>query len=175
MKKRNINFAAVVAAAAAGGGYELAIQGAAKRVDFINENYLVTKSLIAGLLGSGMLYFGGADEKTKAAGYALLGVGGASGASKISTVIVTSGGAPMNGARRQRIRNILTRRRPDMEAARSLLRAGRERNRGILGNLQQRPGAMPQASMQMQPRATGREDNALDFSGLINFSALYGV
>ena len=48
MKK--IDFKAVVSAVAAGGGYNFAIEGMAKRVDFVNNNFLVVKSLGAGLL-----------------------------------------------------------------------------------------------------------------------------
>jgi hypothetical protein len=102
---KKIDFKAVLTAVAAGGGYNFAIEGASKRVDFINENFLVVKSLGAGVLGSGMLYFG-KNETSKAAGYALLGVAGASGASKLSTVIVSSG-EPMNGARLDKIKSIL--------------------------------------------------------------------
>jgi len=94
MKK--IDFKAVVSAVAAGGGYNFAIEGMAKRVDFVNNNYLVVKSLGAGLLGSSMIYFG-KNEASKAAGYALLGVAGASGASKLSTVMVSTVGEPMQG------------------------------------------------------------------------------
>jgi len=104
--KKKVDFKAVVTAVAAGGGYNFAIEGAAKRVDFINENFLVIKSLSAGVLGSGMLYFG-KNEMSKAAGYALLGVAGASGASKLSTVLVTSGTPPMQGARLDKIKKIL--------------------------------------------------------------------
>ena len=104
--KKNVDFKAVITAVAAGGGYNFAIEGAAKRVDFINENFLVIKSLSAGVLGSGMLYFG-KNEMSKAAGYALLGVAGASGASKLSTVLVTSGTPPMQGARLDKIKKVL--------------------------------------------------------------------
>jgi len=103
--KQKIDFKAVLSAVAAGGGYNFAIEGASKRVDFINENFLVVKSLGAGVLGSGMLYFG-KNEISKAAGYALLGVAGASGASKLGTVIVSSG-EPINGARLDKIKSIL--------------------------------------------------------------------
>jgi hypothetical protein len=122
MKKRTINFKAVMAAVAAGGGYELAIQGAAKKVDFVNQNYLVTKSLTAGIIGSGLLYFGKpGDETQKAAGYALLGVGGASGAGKISTLMVTSGDEPMNGRRAKMLRNVITRKRPQISQAKAAM------------------------------------------------------
>jgi len=111
-----------MAAVAAGGGYELAIQGAAKKVDFVNQNYLVTKSLTAGIIGSGLLYFGKpGDETQKAAGYALLGVGGASGAGKISTLIVTSGDEPMNGRRAKMLRNVITRKRPQISQAKAAM------------------------------------------------------
>lgn len=176
MKKRSINFKAVIAAVAAGGGYELAIQGAAKRVDFINENYLVTKSLTAALIGSGMLYFGKAgDETSKAAGYALLGVGGASGAGKISSLIVTSGREPMNGTRAQMIARAMTRKRPDISRVKAMLRGG---NRGAQGGrgmssegfVSRRPVA-PQNKM-MQPNAGGDHWKSI-VPALSNMSYLY--
>ena len=112
MKK--IDFKAVVSAVAAGGGYNFAIEGMAKRVDFVNNNFLVVKSLGAGLLGSGMIYFG-KNEVSKAAGYALLGVAGASGASKLSTVIVSSG-EPMQGVKMSQLKRVMSakKKRPTM-------------------------------------------------------------
>lgn len=107
MKK--IDFKAVVSAVAAGGGYNFAIEGMAKRVDFVNNNFLVVKSLGAGLLGSGMIYFG-KNEASKAAGYALLGVAGASGASKLSTVIVSSG-EPMQGVKLSQLKKVMSAKR----------------------------------------------------------------
>lgn len=131
MAASKINFKAVMAAVGTGAGYELAIQGAAKKVDFVNENYLVTKSLVAGMIGSGLLYFGKQnDEVTKASGYAFLGVGGAAGASKVSSLIVTSGQEQMNGTFRQNLRAKLNRKRPQTDAIRRKLfnkgGAGRE-------------------------------------------------
>lgn len=108
MKK--IDFKAVVSAVAAGGGYNFAIEGMAKRVDFVNNNYLVVKSLGAGLLGSSMIYFG-KNEASKAAGYALLGVAGASGASKLSTVMVSTVGEPMQGVQMSRLKKMMSTKR----------------------------------------------------------------
>ena len=145
--KGKVNFKAVMAAAAAGGSYELAIQGAAKKIDFVNQNYLVTKSLTAGLIGSGLLYFGKPnDEVQKAAGYALLGVAGASGAGKISTLIVTSGDEPMNGRRAKMIRNVITRKRPNVNAVKQMLMASRGRGAGA--------GAMMRTK-ELQPAEAG--------------------
>lgn len=107
MKAQKINLKAVLAAAGAGMGYNFAIEGAAKKVEFINQNYLVTKSLTAGLLGSGMLYFG-KTETSKAAGYALLGVAGASGATKLASVIVSDAPAMQGIVKRARKRGILS-------------------------------------------------------------------
>lgn len=115
---KKVNFKAIVAAVAAGGSYELAIQGAARKIDFVNENYLVTKSLTAGLIGTGMVYFAKpTDEAQRAAGYALIGVGAASGAGKVSSLIVTSGDEPMNGTRARILRNVMTRKRPGVQSA----------------------------------------------------------
>ncbi len=98
MKTKKTSIAAIMSALGTGASYELAIQGASKRVDFINENYLVVKSLTAGLFGSGLVYFSKpGDEAKRAAGYGLLAIAGASGASKLSTVLVTSGGGQVNG------------------------------------------------------------------------------
>jgi len=148
MKKRNINFKAVMAAVAAGGGYELAIQGAAKKVDFVNQNYLVTKALTAGLIGSGLLYFGKpGDETQKAAGYALLGVGGASGAGKISTLIVTSGNEPLNGRRAKMLRNVITRKRPQVSQAKSAMFG-----RGALDAIRAPRGMRPNERTMQRPQ-----------------------
>jgi len=98
MKGKKINFKAMAAAVSAGAGYNFAIEGAAKHVDFINDNYLVTKSLAGAVIGSGMVYFAKpTDETTRAAGYGILGVAGAAGATKLATVLVTSSDEPING------------------------------------------------------------------------------
>jgi hypothetical protein len=95
MKK--INISAVVAAVSAGAGYRFAFEGAAKRVDFVAENYLVMKSMAAGVIGSGLVYFGKSDTST-AAGYALMGIAGDAGAGKVQNLIVsTTGGDKMDG------------------------------------------------------------------------------
>lgn len=93
---KKFNIAPVISAVSAGAGYNFAIEAIAKRVTFVNENFLVTKALAAGLIGSGMVYMAKPnDEKTKSAGYAILGVAGASTAAKLSTVLVTE--EPMQG------------------------------------------------------------------------------
>lgn len=112
MKTKKIDFKAVIAAAGSGMGYNFAIEGAAKRVQFVNENYLVVKSLTAGLLGSGMLYFG-KTETSKAAGYALLGVAGASSASKLASVIVSDAPTMQGIVKRARRRGMLSKIRPE--------------------------------------------------------------
>jgi len=101
-----------MSAVGSGASYELLIQGASKRVDFVGENYLVVKSLGAGLFGSGLVYFG-KSENEKAAGYALLGISGASGASKLSTVLVTSDTGQVQGGipKLQKVRSLIGSRR----------------------------------------------------------------
>ena len=138
-QKMKINFRAVMAAVAAGGGFEFAMQGIAKKVDFVNENYLVTSSLTAGLAGSGMLYFG-RDEISQAAGYGLLGVSGQKGAAKLSTLIVTGDGT-MNGVSKQtaaKLRGMLGRRRPGVDQVKQqFARPGNRRDDRA------RPGSQP--------------------------------
>lgn len=97
MSKNKVNIKAVMAAATAGGGFNFAIEGISKKVEFVNDNYLVVKSLGGAVLGTGMVYFAKPnDEVTKAAGYGILGAAGASAAAKLSTVLVTNE-EPVNG------------------------------------------------------------------------------
>ncbi len=154
MKK--IDFKAVVSAVAAGGGYNFAIEGMAKRVDFVNNNFLVVKSLGAGLLGSSMIYFG-KNEASKAAGYALLGVAGASGASKLSTVMVSST-EPMQGVRMAQLKRALGTKkgRPSMFS-----RIGRDRAR-MVDNTVIMPTSRPN-------QTTCTPYGSLAMSDLINF------
>jgi len=100
--KKKIDFKSIAAAASTGAGFNFAIEGAAKRVDFVYQNFAVIKSLSAGLIGTGMVYFG-KNEMSKAAGYALIGVAGASAATKLSTVLVSSE-EPMQGIGRMKKR-----------------------------------------------------------------------
>lgn len=142
MAKKKFDLAPVVSAAAAGAGYNFAIEAVAKRVTFVNDNFLMIKALGGGLIGSAMVYLG-KDEKTKAAGYGVLGVAGASGAAKLSTVLVTD--EPMNGlnATARRItKKIIDRghRTPRMVPG--------ARPSVVPGRPQQRPGAVvPTASL----------------------------
>lgn len=110
MKVKKINLSAVLSAVGTGGSFELLMQGASKRVDFVNQNYLTVKSLSAGVVGSGLLYFGKSDQQ-KAAGYALLGIAGASGASKMSTVLVTSEEPAQGLPKLARLRGMIQQRR----------------------------------------------------------------
>lgn len=99
---------AVLSAVAAGGGFNFAMEGVAKKVEFVNDNYLVVKSLTGGVIGAGMVYFAKpTDEPTKAAGYGILGAAGASAAAKLSTVLVTNE-EPVNGLS-ERTKKILSR------------------------------------------------------------------
>ena len=100
--KKKIDFKSIAAAASTGAGFNFAMDGMSKRVDFINENYLVVKSLSAGLIGTGLVYFG-KNDLTKAAGYGLIGIAGASAAVKLSMVMVSSE-EPMQGIGRMKKR-----------------------------------------------------------------------
>lgn len=147
--KKNIDFKAVLSAVAAGGGYNFAIEGAATRVDFINTNFQVVKSLGAGILGSGMLYFG-KNEMSKAAGYALLGVAGAAGAGKLSTIIVSSG-EPMNGKRLDKIKSILASGKRKGSTFETMANKLLERQAGREGRMQKRADRiMTRGEMPMQ-------------------------
>ncbi len=116
---KKFDAAAMLAAIASGAAYNFALEGAAKKVDFVNENYMVIKSLGSALVGSGMVYFGKSNA-SKAAGFGLLGVAGASAASKISTMIVTSGN-PMQGRNAtetlKRINQVLSAKKKDQRNA----------------------------------------------------------
>lgn len=106
--KNKVTASEVISAVAAGGSFNFAIESLAKRVDVVNENYMTVKALSATAIGSALVYFGDTKE-SKASGFALLGVGGAAGASKLATVMVTSGN-PVNGRKSLNgsLNNVLT-------------------------------------------------------------------
>lgn len=145
MKRQKINFKAIAMAAGAGASYNFAIEGASKKVDFINENYLTVKTLGAGLIGSGMVYFGKTEDQ-RAAGYGLLGVAGASGASKLATVIVSSDGESMQGLsnRAKKVRNLIVSRMPQTK----------QQKRDFMGNFVRKPvgGGMQQPNKRTTPQ-----------------------
>lgn len=164
MKNRTqkINFRAVMAAVAAGGGFELAMQGLAKKVDFVGENYLVTSSLSAGVVGSGLLYFG-RDEISQASGYALLGVSGQKGAAKLATLSVTGDGS-VNGLgprTTKNLRGMLSRRRPGADAVKSTFVRPGFAGRGT---------PQPQASASMQSNR-----NAPNYTALAYADTIYSI
>jgi hypothetical protein len=86
--KKNNNLTQMIAAAIAGGAYNFGIEAASKRIEFVSKNYMAVKASGAGVLGAALVYFG-KDEHMKAAGYGLLGVAGATGASKVATMITS--------------------------------------------------------------------------------------
>jgi hypothetical protein len=106
--KNKVTASEVISAVAAGSSFNFAIESIAKRVDVVSENYMTVKALSATAIGSALVYFGDSKE-SKASGFALLGVGGAAGASKIATMVVTSGN-PVNGRRSLNgsLNNVLT-------------------------------------------------------------------
>jgi len=96
--KKKVDLKPIISAIAAGGGFSLGYEAVAKRVDFVNENFLVVKSTVGGIIGATLVYLAKpSDESQKAAGYAVLGVAGAAGATKLSTVLVTSDNESVNG------------------------------------------------------------------------------
>lgn len=165
MKNKKVNLTAVLAAVGAGGGFEMAIQGASKHVDFINQNYLVTKSLTAGVIGSGLLYFSKGEE-SHAAGYALLGVAGASGASKLSSVLVTTE-EPVNGV------NKLARLRERMTGGRKLAQTAGGRN------IVEKVRHFQNQATQALPNRSRVEDNApgggIDYANLAYSDVIYSM
>jgi hypothetical protein len=100
MKGNKVNLGAVIAAVGTGASFGFGLEAVSKKVDFVNQNFLVTKSLSAGLIGSSLVYFG-KNEQTKASGYALLGIAGNAASAKLGTLIVqTTGDDPVNGLTR---------------------------------------------------------------------------
>jgi len=180
MASKKINLSAVIAAVGTGAGYRFAYEGAANRVDFVADNYLVIKSMGAGILGSAMVYFGKGDS-SKAAGYALLGIAGDAGAGKVQNLIVTTA-APDNLqglAKLQRVRSAITpKKRQAMMAARGRAQGGglRERiqaggsGRGLRNMItggatsQMRPGMM-------RPETQG----GVDFDALAMSDVIYNM
>lgn len=156
----------VVSAVSAGAGYRFAFEGAAKRVDFVASNYLVTKSLAAGVLGSGLVYFGKGESAT-AAGYALLGIAGDAGAGKVQNLIVTSGEEKMDGlARLQRAKSNLMPKRSI--AGRAMMRARQE------------PRALPFSAaraekMAMRQNRSMPDPSGVDYGGLVFSDLIYNV
>lgn len=86
MAKKKIDYAAIASAVVVPGAFNLAMEGAAKKIDFVSENYLMVRSGVGGVLGAGLVYFGSKSEPMKAAGYGLLGLTGASLASKATVM-----------------------------------------------------------------------------------------
>lgn len=155
--KNKIDIRAVVAAVAAGGGFEFAMQGLAKRVDFVNQNYLVTSSLSASVIGTGLIYFG-RDNVSQAAGYAMLGVAGQKGAAKVSTLIVSTEEGGMNGIGEKRAKNLrgmLSRRKPGADQVKRNFvmpgARGREQRPAYAGAPVAQPGGQPN---RVQPAAS---------------------
>jgi len=157
----------VVAAVSAGAGYRFAFEGAAKRMDFVADNYLVTKSMAAGILGSGLVYFGKSDS-TNAAGYALLGIAGDAGAGKVQNLIVTSAsGDKMDGlARLQRAKSNLMPKRST--AGRAMMKA-RQEARALPFS------AARAAKMDMRPSRSMPEPSGVDYGGLVFSDLIYNV
>ncbi len=86
-RKKALNVAGIAAAAAAGFVYSAGMNAAAKMKDgdnFINKHYIDVKGYGALAIGAGMVYFGKGNPYAEPAGYALLGVGGNTLATKIS-------------------------------------------------------------------------------------------
>jgi len=169
--KNKIDIRAVVAAVAAGGGFEFAMQGLAKRVDFVNANYLVTSSLSASVIGTGLIYFG-RDNISQAAGYAMLGVAGQKGAAKVSTLIVSTEEGGMNGMsnkRAQNLRGMLSRRKPGVDQVKRNFvmpgAANRENKPSFAGAQNQRPGATPNRT----------QSNASSYGALAYADAIYQI
>lgn len=144
--KNKVTASEVISAVAAGGSFNFAIESLAKRVDVVNENYMTVKALSATAIGSALVYFGDTKE-SKASGFALLGVGGAAGASKLATVMVTSGN-PVNGRKSLNgsLNNVLTK----LNARRSC-------------------GTVPSTNQVSPPRATSDQ-----YQNLGMLTALYG-
>lgn len=148
--KKKVTASEVISAVVAGASYNFGIEAMGKKVDFVNKNYMVTKSLSAAVIGSGLLYFSDRAE-SKAAGFALMGVAGASAAAKISTIVVESGD-PVNGRRNKSLngtlKNVLTK-----------LSA----NKGVVNQ-------KPQASVYQKPSSL----NVLPYKKLALMNSLYG-
>lgn len=155
--KKKIDLKPLLSAVAAGGGYSMGFEAVAKRVDFVNQNFLVTKSLVGTLIGSGLVYLAKpSDESAKAAGYAIIGVAAAAGAAKLSTMLVTTDES-INGLsdRTKRIvKSVLDR---SNKAPRMMAAGGR-------------PGMYNQQNRQQRPAASldlGNMYGALAYSDLI--------
>lgn len=151
-KKSKTNVVDIVAAVASGAAYNFAMEAAAKKVPAVAENYLIIKSLVAGLVGSGAVYFS-KDATYKAAGYGLLGVSGASAASKVATML--SSGS-MNG-NRSRVLNGIN----------NVLNA----KKGIKRN------TMPQMGLGMPPKAPVRPNNCAqpNYANMAFSDAIYAM
>jgi len=94
MSQKNFDFTKIAIAIGTGAAYGGAMQLAAKKIAFVNDNFTTTRSVAAAVLGSGLQYFaaGKSKEQMQVAGYALLGVAGDSGARAVASMMQSDEG-----------------------------------------------------------------------------------
>jgi hypothetical protein len=121
--KNKSNIQAIIAAAGAGAAMQAVLAPLAVKNDFVGENFLNIKAAAGVALGSGLVYMM-KDERAKAAGYGLIGVGGSALASVVTRMIDTPSNnenEPLQGAKRRRMMSKLSRKPRESRAMRKMI------------------------------------------------------
>lgn len=114
MKTRKINMTNVIAAAAGGAAYNAGITMAARMNggdNFINNNFIMAKGVGGLVIGTGLVYFS-KSEPMKAAGYGIIGAGGAAIANKIAF----AGDQPAQGVASRLAQKVIQSAKPGQKA-----------------------------------------------------------
>jgi len=120
MKAKKINMANVLGAAVGGAAFNAAISYAAKMNDKINNNFINAKGIGGLVVGTGVLYFG-KSEALKAAGYGIIGAGGAALSNKLVFAQTTTD-EPVQGMKKFDVGNIMRGRKKKNLPQREMIR-----------------------------------------------------